>query len=179
MSNAIFKTLIKIPDFVTMASTTCGVLSIFASISRWFDMAAVLLIAAVLFDRLDGKMARLLGLGDRAFGKELDSLSDAIAFAAAPAVFGYLLGLTSPFAIVILVFFVCAGILRLARFNVIKTEEGYYQGMNITYNGLIFPLAYFFMKLLSISESSRLSILPVVYLISSVMMLSSIKWKKI
>jgi len=168
--------LIKAPDYVTLASTICGILSIFYSISQRFEIAAALFIAAVLFDRLDGKLARLLGLGERDFGKELDSLSDAVSFGAAPAIFGYTLGLNHFWAILALLFFVCAGILRLTRFNVVKMEPGYYLGMNITYNGLIFPALYFITIFL---EGWRLNVLLAAYLISGILMLSSIRWKKI
>ncbi|MCX5726908.1 MAG: CDP-alcohol phosphatidyltransferase family protein, partial [Candidatus Saganbacteria bacterium] len=114
--------LIKLPDYVTLLSTGCGVFSVFASISHNFGAAAVLLLAAVIFDRLDGKLARLMGLHERRFGKELDSLSDAISFGIAPAVFGYTIGLTSWLGIAVLFLFVCCGILRLARFNLSEME---------------------------------------------------------
>jgi CDP-diacylglycerol--serine O-phosphatidyltransferase len=169
-----FKELIKIPDYVTLASTACGLLAIFASISGEFAVAAALLLGALLFDRLDGKLARILELGEREFGKEIDSLSDTISFGAAPAVFGYTLGLKDPLAVVVLLFFVCAGLLRLARFNVAKYEAGYYQGMNIAYNGLIFPVLYFICP-----EAWKLNLFLTAYFISGCLMLTSLKWKKI
>lgn len=174
-----FRVLVELPDYITLASVICGVLSIFASINKSFDMATIFLVVAVIFDRLDGKIARLLGRREKEFGKEIDSLSDAISFGAAPAVLGYTLGLHSFYAIIILLFFICAGLLRLARFNVIKTEQGYYQGMNIAYNGLIFPLLYFIRNLFSISGIWKFNILLAAYLIAGFLMLSSIKWKRI
>lgn len=170
--------LIKPPDYVTLLSTACGLLSIFSSVSEWFEIAALLMLAAVLFDRLDGKVARILRLEDREFGKELDSLSDVLSFGAAPAVFGFALGLKSWYEMAILILFVCAGVLRLARFMVVKTEKGYYQGMNITYNGLIFPIFYFGLRFF-VSKIWQNKILLVAYLVSGGLMLSSIKWKKI
>ena len=171
--------LIQAPDYVTLFSTVCGLLSVFSSINHAFTGAAILLMTALLFDRLDGKIARLMGIQDRDFGKEIDSLSDAVCFGAAPAVFGYAQGLNHPSAVIILLFFACAGILRLARFNTVKTEKGYYQGMNIAYNGLTFPLAYFLMGLLSLPGALQLNILLILFFLSGFLMLSSVKWKKI
>jgi len=171
-----YRELIKPPDLITLLSTSCGMLSVFFSISKNFEIAAAMLISAVLFDRLDGSLARRLGLGEREFGKELDSLSDAVSFGAAVAIFGYALGLNSVLGILVLLFFVCAGILRLTRFNVVQMEPGYYLGMNITYNGLIFPAFYFITIFL---ESWRLNIFMAVYLLSGILMLSSVRWKKI
>ena len=56
--------------------------------------------------------------GNRRLGADLDSLADIVSFGVAPAVLGYTLGLRGLWDVVVLTFFVCSGISRLARFNV-------------------------------------------------------------
>ncbi|CAO1617192.1 unnamed protein product [Parajaminaea phylloscopi] len=70
-----------------------------------------------IFDLLDGKIARWRG-GGSMLGQELDSLADSISFGAAPCVAAYTLGLREPLDTFILTLFICAGVARLARFNV-------------------------------------------------------------
>ncbi|PWN20373.1 hypothetical protein BCV69DRAFT_283245 [Microstroma glucosiphilum] len=70
-----------------------------------------------IFDLLDGKIARWRG-GGSMLGQELDSLADSISFGAAPCVAAFTLGLRTPVDTLILTFFICAGVARLARFNV-------------------------------------------------------------
>ncbi|CAD7945796.1 unnamed protein product [Amoebophrya sp. A25] len=72
-----------------------------------------------LCDILDGLVARRSGgSGPSPFGGDLDSLADLITFGVAPAVFGFVLGLDTFPDLLCLVFFVCCGVARLARFNV-------------------------------------------------------------
>ncbi len=94
----------------------------FAVDQRW-EQAVIALVAASIFDGLDGRIARLLG-GSTKFGAELDSLSDVISFGVAPAVTLYLWSLKGVSTLgwtVALIFAVCCA-LRLARFNS-KLEE--------------------------------------------------------
>jgi CDP-diacylglycerol---serine O-phosphatidyltransferase len=128
------------PDLLTLLNGACGVLSIMASIKGNFSLAACLMLAGVLWDGLDGKIARFLHQEGR-LGKDLDSLCDAITFGVAPAVFGFMQMRETPLNFIFLVLFVLGGILRLARFNVLSLHH--FVGMPITMNGLWVPLAYF------------------------------------
>ena len=98
--------LMKVADFFTIGNIIFGVLSIFYAISSQFKEAVIFMLIAVLFDFLDGKVARLMNEGASEFGKELDSLCDLVSFGVAPAVFAYCLGLNDPISIIILVFLV-------------------------------------------------------------------------
>jgi CDP-diacylglycerol--serine O-phosphatidyltransferase len=96
-----------------------------------FDSAAKAIGVAVLLDGLDGRIARMTNTTSE-FGKELDSLADAITFGVAPAVLAWLWGfhLLPPmedadirqnlirFGLVATFVFLCAGVARLARFNI-------------------------------------------------------------
>lgn len=163
---------LKLADFFTLANLTCGFMSILYSFSESFMGAALFLLAAMVFDYLDGFVARKRKEAN-IFGKELDSLCDLVSFGVAPAVFGYALGLDSLFAIIVLIAFVCAGALRLCRFNVTKIEG--YEGVPITFNALVFPLLYF----VSLFFPIPLVVYLLGYLLMTFLMVSTFKIKKL
>jgi len=111
-------------DVLTLANASCGTLSLFACLSYIADdrsrevwAAFVLPLFALLFDALDGYVARRDARRQSRLGADLDSLADIVSFGVAPAVLGYTLGLRGLWDVVALTFFVCCGISRLARFN--------------------------------------------------------------
>jgi CDP-diacylglycerol--serine O-phosphatidyltransferase len=111
-------------DFFTLANAACGVAAIFfamlylATQSRWHFFAATALApAALAFDVLDGRIARWRQQHS-ALGRELDSLADVISFGVAPATLGLAAGLTGGWDWIALIYFVCCGVSRLARYNV-------------------------------------------------------------
>ena len=123
-----------LPNAITSASIVFGVLSIHASIAGHWQVAVWWALYCVLFDKLDGFVARALR-ATSSFGMQLDSLADLVAFGVAPAVLihGFFsahpeLGWTSGWRVTALSalsvgYIVCAAI-RLARFNVITGETG-------------------------------------------------------
>ena len=88
---------------------------------RHFCVAAALAPAAFIFDVLDGRIARARHQHS-ALGRELDSLSDVISFGVAPAALGFAAGLQGGWDAAALIFFVCCGVSRLARYNVTAEE---------------------------------------------------------
>ncbi len=78
------KKIAVLPTLITVANGYCGVLAIFKTADGHCYDAAFLILLAMLFDVLDGKVARLTGMSSR-FGAQLDSLCDAISFGVAPA----------------------------------------------------------------------------------------------
>ena len=162
---------IKISDILTLANAACGLLSIFFAIQQNFRLSALFIFIAMIFDYLDGKAARLLKKQNE-FGKQLDSLCDAISFGAAPAVLGYNYGLNSWYAIVILVFYLLCGILRLARYNI--TSLAHFEGLPITTGGFIIVVLSLFVPF-NVYTSQILA----AYIIASLLMISSIPVKKI
>jgi CDP-diacylglycerol--serine O-phosphatidyltransferase len=111
--------------------------SLILTYQRHFLPSALILVMAVFFDYMDGKVARSLG-GSSAFGEELDSLADALSFGAAPAflVYAKYIGIEGgmPGALGTAFFALC-GVLRLARFNVTHVA-GSFQGLPIPAGGL-------------------------------------------
>jgi CDP-diacylglycerol---serine O-phosphatidyltransferase len=112
----------------------CGFYSIVASIHSDFVAAAWAIVAAAVFDTLDGRIARLAKATSQ-FGVEYDSLSDLLSFGIAPGVLLYQWSL-GPFGrlgwLAAFLFVVC-GALRLARFNVNSgvLPKGFFQGLPI------------------------------------------------
>lgn len=123
---------LHLADLFTLANAACGVAAIFcamthvASGSMTYYFAAVALApAAFIFDVLDGRIARWRH-AHSALGRELDSLADIISFGVAPATLAYAAGLDGGWDWIALIYFVCCGVARLARFNV--TAEALSEG---------------------------------------------------
>ena len=111
-------------DFFTLANAACGVAGVFFAMKYVatqsvgdFLMAAALAPAAFIFDVIDGRVARWRQTHS-ALGRELDSLADVISFGVAPAALGFAAGLQGGWDWLVLIYFVCCGVGRLARFNV-------------------------------------------------------------
>jgi CDP-diacylglycerol---serine O-phosphatidyltransferase len=122
------KTLFVLPSLVTLSSVFCGFDAIrIAATSTGpddFYKASLLIIFAMFFDMLDGRVARMTKT-QSAFGLQIDSLADIVSFGVAPAIVVYqwslkhhpMAGLFASFA------FVACGAIRLARFNVLSMGE--------------------------------------------------------
>lgn len=124
--------ILILPSLFTTGNLFCGFFSIVQSIHHDFFDAALLIVAAGVFDSLDGRVARMTKSQSR-FGVEYDSISDVVSFAMAPALLTYLWAL-EPYGrvgIATAFFFTACGALRLARFNTIADEmpKSYFVGL--------------------------------------------------
>jgi len=113
-----------VADFFTLGNAACGVGAVFLAMLYMasqspvhFYVAAALAPAAFVFDILDGRIARARH-EHSPLGRELDSLADVISFGVAPAALGFAAGLQGGWDAIALVFFICCGVSRLARYNV-------------------------------------------------------------
>ncbi len=107
-----------IPNVLTLASLCSGLTAVRFGLQGEYRLAVMAIIVAAIFDALDGRVARRLGVTSH-FGAELDSLSDFFCFGVAPALVLYLASLHAGGSlgwVVTLMFPICAA-LRLARFN--------------------------------------------------------------
>jgi len=129
--------LFLIPYFFTFASAAFGFFSVIQTLEGNFVVAAYCIMLAGIMDAFDGRLARALGSSSY-LGMELDSLCDAVSFCFAPAILLYSwqlynLGL---FGVVILTFYLCCGLLRLAKFNITSAsklkEIGFFVGLPTT-----------------------------------------------
>jgi CDP-diacylglycerol--serine O-phosphatidyltransferase len=122
------KTLFLLPNMITLSSIFCGFDSIRlsggATSNDDYYRAAILLVFALLFDMLDGRVARLTKT-QSAFGLQIDSLADVVSFGVAPALLVYKWSLYQQknAGLVVAFLFAAAGAVRLARFNVLSMGE--------------------------------------------------------
>ena len=111
-------------DWLTLANAVCGTGALFSMMSylettqvRHIYYACALVLAAGVFDVLDGRIARWRQMTS-ALGRELDSLADVISFGVAPAIIAYGCGMQGFYDRIILAYFVACGVSRLARYNI-------------------------------------------------------------
>ncbi len=122
------KTLFLLPNVITLSSVFCGFDSIRICATAGGDddyyRASLLLVFALFFDMLDGRVARLTKT-QSAFGLQIDSLADAISFGVAPAllVFKWSLWQRPTAGLIASFLFAAAGTVRLARFNVLSMGD--------------------------------------------------------
>jgi CDP-diacylglycerol--serine O-phosphatidyltransferase len=111
-------------DFFTLANAACGALMVFFAAATvgthsrvHFFIAAAMAPLALFFDVIDGRVARWRHQSSP-LGRELDSLADVISFGIGPAALAFAAGLQGGWDLVALIYFVCCGVSRLARYNV-------------------------------------------------------------
>ena len=111
-------------DLFTLGNAACGTGSVLLAMRyvgsqelAHFLWAAALAPAAFIFDVFDGRIARHRQTHS-ALGRELDSLADIISFGLGPAALAYAAGMSGGWDAVLLMYFVCCGVSRLARYNV-------------------------------------------------------------
>jgi CDP-diacylglycerol---serine O-phosphatidyltransferase len=140
-----------IPNFITSLNLISGFIAIIPAASGDLITASWFILAAMIFDFLDGFSARLLGAYSD-IGKELDSLADVVSFGVAPAVIIYQL-LTEAFStipmsgifiseqrdlgmlLIASIMPVC-GAMRLAIFNLDKSQATSFKGLPIPANAI-------------------------------------------
>lgn len=117
--------LLLLPNLVTIAGMCLGLTSIRYAMVGMYETAAVLILLSALIDGLDGLIARRLRATSE-FGAELDSLSDFLCFGVAPGVLTYRFAMGEGNALgwVFVLVYAAAACLRLARFNVMRGEDG-------------------------------------------------------
>ena len=134
--------------YLGLASAAMGMILTFQGFAKY---ALFCLAFSGLCDMFDGKVARLKKdrtEDEKRFGIQIDSLCDVVCFGAFPMILCYSIGMRGPAGISILVFYLIAGVIRLAFFNVMEekrqdeTDEArkYYQGLPFTSIAIILPL---------------------------------------
>ena len=128
------KLIYLLPNLFTAGSIFVGVISIVEASQGHFVNSAWLILLALLFDGLDGRVARLTNTTSQ-FGVEFDSLADIISFGIAPAMLLYFFAGHDfgRFGILVSALYVIFGAIRLARFNIstAKTDPNVFIGLPI------------------------------------------------
>lgn len=126
------KKVYLLPNLFTTANMFCGFSAIISAIHGKYIQASWSLLAAMLFDSMDGRVARMTR-STSDFGLQYDSLSDLVSFGLSPAILMYTWAL-QPYGrlgwLATFLYVVCAA-LRLARFNVMVNvvPKGFFQGI--------------------------------------------------
>ncbi|MGD9033124.1 MAG: CDP-diacylglycerol--serine O-phosphatidyltransferase [Desulfobacteraceae bacterium] len=167
------KGIFVLPNLFTSASLFGGFYAIIAAIHGRYEAAAIAIIISAVFDGLDGRIARFTRTTSP-FGNEYDSLSDLVAFGAAPAILAYLWAL-EPYGrlgwLAAFMYVIC-GALRLARFNVQKdsVDSKFFNGLPIPAAACFIASLVLFTKALGgISESKPIIIIVMIYVLSFLM----------
>jgi CDP-diacylglycerol--serine O-phosphatidyltransferase len=176
-------------DFITVANGFCGIGAIFEAMKflvtrdAWhLYLAALLVPLALVFDVLDGRIARWRHEASP-LGRELDSLADVISFGVAPAAIAFAVGVNSRLDQLILIFFALCGLSRLARYNItaesLAGESGkveYFEGTPIPTSIIplgILMLAFHFGKLFPVRLLGiDFHLIVLLFLISGSLMIS-------
>lgn len=167
-----------LPNLFTAASIFTGFYSIALALEGSFDIAAWFIFLALIFDGLDGRVARLTNTASH-FGVEFDSLADIVAFGVAPALLLYLYVGQSygRIGIVVSALFIIFGAVRLARFNVTtsRIEPSVFIGLPIPTAAIMISIAVLLLDRYNDFSVLKVAILPL-GLILSVLMVSNIRY---
>ena len=165
-----------VPNLVTTANLFCGFYSLICTVKNEPVQAAWALVAASVFDALDGRIARLAKATSE-FGVQYDSLSDLVSFGVGPGFLLYSWALSDfgRIGFVASFLFLVCGALRLARFNVTSEilPKGLFQGLPIPGGaGLVSTFVIFSESMKWSVESFRFPLLIATFLISGLMISS-------
>ncbi|MDX1677135.1 CDP-diacylglycerol--serine O-phosphatidyltransferase [Arsukibacterium sp.] len=126
------KGIYLLPNLLTTGGLFAGFFAIVSSMNGRFEAAAVAIFVAMIFDGLDGRVARLTNTQSE-FGAQYDSMSDMLSFGVAPSLVAYNWGLADlgKFGWLAAFIFVACAALRLARFNanLSVTDGRFFQGL--------------------------------------------------
>ncbi|MDR2338019.1 MAG: CDP-diacylglycerol--serine O-phosphatidyltransferase [Deltaproteobacteria bacterium] len=170
-----------LPSLITVISLFFGFVATINAFNSEYEIAATFILFSVIADACDGRVARRLNVTSD-FGKELDSLSDLIAFGMAPAIILYTWGfysMANEFGIVVAFIYLACGAMRLARFNVgassANIPKNYFQGLPIPGGaGIIAILCFIYPE--PIINEQYASGLIVLSILVSALMVSSIPY---
>jgi CDP-diacylglycerol--serine O-phosphatidyltransferase len=181
-----------IPSIFTAGNMFSGFFSIIMSLKNDFETASWIIFVAMVFDGLDGAVARLYKKQDL-FGIELDSLADMVSFCLAPMVLLYRLILYNygNSGILIAFIYILFGSIRLAKYNVVSIKE---KSVNMFFEGLPTPAAAGVMMSISLLLNSVrkdffgyknvmvallpfiLKFLPIIILTVSILMITKLRY---
>jgi CDP-diacylglycerol---serine O-phosphatidyltransferase len=143
-------------DFVTLINAVSGICSIFASFKyallgaiQYLWVAVALIVVAALADFFDGRVARKSARSS-SLGADLDSLADLISFGVAPATLAFAAGMHGGWDWLVLAYFVCCGLSRLARYNVTASALSDESGKVLYFEGTPIPTSLVLVLVLAV-----------------------------
>jgi CDP-diacylglycerol---serine O-phosphatidyltransferase len=168
-----------LPNLFTTASLFAGFYSIIASVQEKYFVAAVAILVSLVFDGLDGRIARYTNTTSK-FGAEYDSLADLIAFGVAPSLLAYIWAMSSDGKIGWLAgfLFIACGALRLARFNIQIgiIDSKVFNGLPIPAAACVIATTVIFFDFIGIEGKYHNSYFTYFVMLVALLMVSSIKY---
>jgi len=147
-------------DWFTLANAVCGTGALFSTMTyletgnaKHIHFASALVFAALIFDILDGRVARWRQTTST-MGRELDSLADVISFGVAPAIIAYGCGMQGLYDRIVLAYFVACGVSRLARYNITADMLSQGSGKVKYFEGTPIPTSILLVAVLSLAAWS-------------------------
>ncbi|DAB38677.1 MAG: CDP-diacylglycerol--serine O-phosphatidyltransferase [Sulfuricurvum sp. GWF2_44_89] len=167
-----------LPNLFTAASIFTGFYAIALALEGSFESAAWFIFLALIFDGLDGRVARMTNTASH-FGVEFDSLADIVAFGVAPALLLYLyIGESyGRIGIMVSALFIIFGAVRLARFNVTtsRIEPSVFIGLPIPTAAIMISIAILVIERYEEFAPYKVFILPLA-LVLAILMVSNIRY---
>lgn len=169
----------NLANLVTLLNLLSGFLSLVLSSQGRFYSAGWILILAMVWDSLDGNIARMFKNVTQ-FGRELDSLADMVSFVVAPAFLAvsFLAESVNPMVLFLIFLYLGGGAFRLARFNVGAPVKGCFQGLPTPAAAVVLTMA----TLVSIKHGDAVSIshfvLPFLLMALGGLMVSHVPYPK-
>lgn len=167
-----------LPNLFTAASIFTGFYAIALALEGSFESAAWFIFLALIFDGLDGRVARMTNTASH-FGVEFDSLADIVAFGVAPALLLYLyIGESyGRIGIMVSALFIIFGAVRLARFNVTtsRIEPSVFIGLPIPTAAIMIAIAILVIERYVEFAPYKVFILPLA-LVLAILMVSNIRY---
>ena len=172
-----------LPSIFTIINLFLGFLAIINTMEGDYIIACYFILAASVFDSIDGKIARFIGISTN-FGKEIDSLADMVSFCLAPSILVYSLytqnmpGLSGE---IIASVPLIMGAIRLARFNVKEADDkSFFIGLPSPMNALSIASLILFIEHIKVDnpEYAQPRLLLPLILSSSYLMVSRVKYAK-
>jgi len=150
----------ELADWFTLGNAVCGTAALFSTITYvqtefvgHIYFACALVFAALIFDILDGRIARWRQKAST-LGRELDSLADVISFGVTPAMIGYACGMQGLYDRIVLAYFVACGVSRLARYNVTAEAMSEGSGKVKYFEGTPIPTSFLVVCVLTAAAST-------------------------
>lgn len=168
-------------DMLTMLGTTIAFIGMCCAFNGHFSLASLCLMLSGICDSFDGTLARKYKYdkSQQEYGVQLDSLSDVICFGILPAIITVLIS-TSIVSVIICIFYMLCGVIRLAYFNMLHTtkaaKKGEYIGLPITSIAIAYPIILIILRILNPGLLSK--VMPAVLLIMGSLFIARFKLKK-
>lgn len=168
-------------DMLTMLGTTIAFIGMCCAFNGHFSLASLCLMLSGICDSFDGTLARKYKYdkSQQEYGVQLDSLSDVICFGILPAIITVLIS-TSIVSVIICIFYMLCGVIRLAYFNMLHTtkaaKKGEYIGLPITAIAIVYPIILIVIRILNPELLSK--VMPAVLLIMGSLFIARFKLKK-